>query len=408
MPVNEKSKSDIMKTSFQVLAFSLIALFLVSSCTTAKKFTESGDYDSAIDLCLRKLRGKDKKQLEYVQGLELAFKKAQERDLAAIDQLIAENRPENWKRIHEIHQQIRSRQDKVRPLVPLRASKGYEARFTFVDIGRMENESRTKAAEYLYSEAQRLISVAERGDKLAARKANDLLLELGRRYYRDYKDKAELLVKARNLGTSYVLVEIKNSSVRILPSDFSERLLAISKRELDTEWKEYFFDARPGEQFDYKAVFKVRDIDISPERVNERAYDDEKRIEDGWEYVLDKRGNVMKDSLGNDIKRTKYATVRAQVLEVHQTKAARVSAYVEIHDLQRSTLIDTREMVTEILFENYAATFRGDERALSKDSRQRIGNSPVPFPRDEDMIMQAAERLKPNLVEELRCNKAIL
>lgn len=397
-----------MKTSFQVLAFSLMAVFLFSSCQTAKKFTESGDYDSAIDLCLRKLRGKDKKQLEYVQGLELAFKKAQERDLGAIDQLKAENRPENWQRIHEIHLQIRSRQDKVRPLVPLRASKGYEARFSFVDIGRMENDSRAKAAEYLYDDAQRLIGLAERGDKLAARKANDRLLELGRRYYRDYKDKAELLVKARNLGTSYVLVEIKNATGRSLPRDFSDRLLAMSKRELDTEWKEYFFDARPGEQFDYKAVFKVRDIDISPERVNERTYDDEKRIEDGWEYVLDKRGNVMKDSLGNDIKRTKYATVRAQVLEVHQTKAARVSAFVEIHDLQRSTLMDTREMVTEILFENYAATFRGDERALSKDSRLRIGNSPAPFPRDEDMIIQAADRLKPNLLEELRCNKAIL
>lgn len=60
----------------------------------------------------------------------------------------------------------------------------------------------------------------------------------------------------------------------------------------------------------------------------------------------------MKDTLGNDIKRTKYATVRAQVLEVHQTKAARLIGYVEIIDLHSNQLIDTRELGTEILPSN--------------------------------------------------------
>ncbi|MBL7825271.1 MAG: hypothetical protein JNJ57_01480 [Saprospiraceae bacterium] len=397
-----------MKTGFQVLASALLFTFLVSSCETAKKFTESGDYDSAIDLCVRKLRGKEKKQLEYVQGLEVAFKKAQERDLETIAGLNPEKHPWNWETVNEIHLKMRSRQDKVRPLAPLRAKNGYEAKFSFLEIGRLESESRAKAAEYLYTQAQDLISKGEKGDKLAARKASSMLLELGRRYYRDYRDKTELLKKARDLGTSYVLVEIKNQTGRSLPREFTDRLLAMSKRDLDTEWKEYFLDSRPGEQFDYKAVFKVKDIDLSPERVNERQYEDEKRIEDGWEYVLDKRGNVMKDTLGNDIKRTKYATVRAQVLEVHQTKAARLIGYVEIIDLHSNQLIDTRELGTEILFEHYAATFRGDERALSQESRQRIGSQPAPFPRDEDMIVQAAERIKPNLIEELRCNRSIL
>jgi len=397
-----------MKTSFQVLAPLFLIAFLITSCQTAKKYVESGNYDDAIDLCLRKLRGKDNKKNEYVQGLELAFKKAQSRDLATISALKAESRPELWERIHDIHLDIRARQNKVNPLLPLVSKNGYKARFEFVDIGRLEIESRGKAAEYLYDQAVTSLGQGERGDKLAARKAYQYLRDLETRYYRDYRDKNDMMARARDLGTSFVLLEVKNESGKILPRDFSERLLAMSKQELDTEWKEFFFDAKPGEQFDYKAVFKIRDISISPERVSERAYTEEKTIEDGWDYVLDQRGNVMKDTLGNDIKKTRYTTIRAHVLEVHQTKAARLAGYVEIFDLNRNTSVDSRDLGTEIQFEHFAATFKGDDRALSQDSRNCIGSSPVPFPRDEAMLVQAAERLKPGLRNELRGSKAIL
>ncbi len=397
-----------MKTSFRMLASLSLIAFLLTSCQTAKKYLESGDYDDAIDLCLRKLVGKDNKKDEYVQGLEIAFKKAQSRDLATINALRAENSPRMWDRIHDIHLDIQGRQNKINPLLPLVSKKGYKPRFDFVDIAQLERESRGKAAEFLYNLAVSSIGQAERGDKLAARNAYKNLRDLETRFYRDYRDKNELMAKARDLGTSFILLEVKNESGKILPRDFSERLLALSKQEMDTEWKEFFFDAKPGEQFDYKAVFKIRDISISPERVSERAYIEEKTIEDGWEYVLDQRGNVVKDTLGNDVKRTRYAQIRANILEVHQTKAARLAGYLEIFDLARNISVDSRDLGTEIQFEHFAATFRGDERALSQDSKNCIGSSPVPFPRDETMLVQAAERLKPGLKNELRGSRAIL
>ena len=81
---------------------------------------------------------------------------------------------------------------------------------------------------------------------------------------------------------------------------------------------------------------------------------------------------------------------------------------MEIFDLSRNVALESQDLATEVLFEHFAATFKGDERALSQDSRSRIGNRPVPFPLDEDMLVQAAERLKPSLKEELRCSRAIL
>jgi hypothetical protein len=272
----------------------------------------------------------------------------------------------------------------------------------------MERESRQKAAEHLYNQAVVLLDRAEMGDKIAARKACDLLYDLQKRYYSNYRDKNDLIEKARDLGTSYVVFEVKNHSGKILPADFEDRLLAFGTQDLNTEWRVFSFEEKPGLQYDYKAVFKVRTIDISPERIQERAYTEEKKIQDGWDYVLDRRGNVMKDSAGNDIKTPRMVRIRADILEIHQTKAARISGAVEIRDIRSNELIESRELATEVLFENYAATFRGDERALTQESRLRIGNQPLPFPPDAAMLVQAAERLKPGVKEELRRSRAIL
>ncbi len=389
------------------LASFLSIVMLFSACRTAQKFTESGDYDGAIDFCVHKLQGKSKKKIEYVQGLELAFQKAQTRDLNTCDRLIAEGRAENWEQVNIIHKDIADRQSKIAPLLPLTAKDGHKAQFSFVNIAVLEKESRDKAAEFLYEHAQTLLEKATLGDKRAAREAYQDLVDLERRYYREYKEKTALKDKARNLGTSYVLFEIKNQSGAILPRNFQDRVLAISKYDLDSEWKAYYFESKPGIQFDYKVVYKINNIDISPERIHERSYTDEKEIEDGWDYVLDGRGNVLKDTLGNDLKVKRYARIRATVLEIHQTKSARLVGLVEVFDIDRNTLLDNQALSTEVHFEHYASTFIGDRRALSQDSECRIGNHPRPFPMNEDLLAQAADRLKPMIREELRGNRVI-
>jgi len=385
-----------------------LATVLFNACKSPQKLTESGDYDSAIDVCVRKLRGKGNKKPEYVQGLEMAFRKAQTRDVAIADQLAAADRPENWERINSIHRNIRDRQNQVIPLLPLTAKNGYRAKIELLDIASLERNSREKAADYLYAKAEELIERGERGDKLAARQAYQTLNDLESRYFRDYKDKTAIKNKARDLGTSYVLFTVKNQSAQILPRAFQDRLLNMSKQDLDSEWKAFYFEEQPGAQYDYKVTFRVTRIDAAPERVQERIYTDEKEIQDGWDYVLDRRGNVRKDSLGNDMKTPKYVRLRADIVEVHQNKAVRLAGFVEIRDAANNHLLDSRDLSTEVLFENYASTFRGDERALSDDSRCRIGNHPQPFPPTEEMLVQAAERLKPNLKAELRRNRAIL
>jgi hypothetical protein len=401
-----------MLNYIRISALPLIAILFISlmitSCRSAQKYVESGDYDDAIDFCIRKMKGKKNKKEEYVQGLQVAFEKAQDRDIRQANQLVTANRPENWEKINVIHRQIRTRQRKIEPLLPLRSKSGHTAKFTFINIEKLENESCEKAADYLYTQAETKLSLANKGDKLAARAAYGHLTDLKKRYFNSYKNSNQMLLDARRLGTSYVLFEVKNKSNKILPNDFDDRILDISKNDLDSEWKSFYFENTSGVKFDYKVVFNVRNVDISPERVSERNYADEKTITDGWDYVLDKNGNVAKDSTGKDIKTPRNVRIRADVIEVFQTKAARLTGIVQVLDAYDNTVLDKHDLSTEVLFENYASTFRGDERALSDDTRRRIGNRPVGFPRDEDMLVQAADRIKPDLKDELRRTRAIL
>ncbi len=382
--------------------FLLCATLLFASCRSTQKMVERGDYDEAIDFAVRKLRGKRKKSIEHVQGLETAFRKATERDMRFAERLDAANHPENWERVHSIHRKIAARQERIRALLPLRAETGYKAEFMFVRIEDLERESREKAAENLYTRAQSLIGQAEQGDKQAGRDAYALLLDLEKRFFRQYKDKDQLLRTARQLGTVHVLFSIENQSRQILPRSFNDRVLALNPTDLNSEWKRYYFASESAVNFDYRAVLNIRQVDISPERIRERSYTDETEVQDGWNYVLDERGNVRKDTSGNDLKTPRYVRLRANVLEAWQTKAARLTAAIEIYSVNRNARLDSRELGAEILFEHYASTYNGDARALSEQSRCRIGVRPLPFPQDEDMLAQAADKMKPQLRSELQ------
>jgi len=383
--------------------FILSLILLLSSCISPSKLVEMGDYDQAIDLSVKRLSGKKKKKTTLVKTLETAFEKATRQDMRLAESLEKEGRPENWERINAIHRQIGRRQSRIEPLLPLVDEHGYKAKFQFVRIEDLEQKSRENAAEYFYNKAATLLTQAKKGDKPAAREAFDNLQQINR-YYKDYKDKNRLELEALELGAIHILIKPENASNAILPKNFERELLQFSTGDLETTWRKYYNNPQSRNAFDYIVLVKMVNIGLSPEMVKEREYVDYKEIEEGWEYVLDQNGNVMKDSLGNDIKVPKKIFVTANVLEVYQHKVASVSGRVEFLERQTGNILGTENITADAIFENYASTFRGDKRALSEETKRRIGNSPMPFPPDEVLLMQAAGMLKPVIKQKIASN----
>lgn len=384
-----------------ILLFSL--LLLVSSCLSPAKLVDMGNYDQAIDVSVQRLTGKKKKKAKLVKSLEIAFEKATRQDMRMAESLEKEGRPENWERINDLHRQIGRRQSKIEPLLPLVDENGYKASFQFVRIEDLERESRENAAEYFYNRALTLLDQAKKGDKTAARDAYGELQQLDK-YYRTYKDRDKLEQEALDLGAIHILIKSENASNSVLPKNFEHELLQFSTGDMETTWRKYYNNPLSRNAFDYIVVVKMVNIGISPEMVKEREYVDYKEIEEGWDYVLDQNGNVMKDSLGNDIKIPKKIFVTANVLEVYQNKVATVSGRVEFIERQSGNVLASENITTDAIFENYASTYKGDRRALSEDTKRRLGNSPRPFPPDEALLMQAASILKPVVKQKIAGN----
>ena len=321
----------------KVVTALLIGLFL-NACVSPQKLVESGEYDRALLQSVKKLKGSKKKKAKYVAALEEAFEKATKRDMAQAEWLKQENRPENWEKINAIYRGIRERQERVRPLLPLVDQYGLKANFQFVKVDGLERESKEKAAAYLYAHAQELINEAKAGDKYAARKAHSELEKIDQ-YYSNYKDQRTLLRQARDLGMVNILYKMENRAPVILPRGFKSELERMSVRDLNTKWRTFYLQPNKDIDFDYTVVMKISDIEISPSLVKEREYQETREIEDGFEYILDENGNVLKDSLGNDVKVVKYTKVNAWVLETFQNKFATLEGFLEFYDNRTNDVI---------------------------------------------------------------------
>ncbi len=396
----------MLATSLKPVLFLLTALLILGSCSRPEKLLERGNYEGAISASIKKLSGKKKKKLKHVKALENAFARVTTQDMRDVKVLEKEGRTENWVEINRIHRRIKLRQEMIEPLLPLYASDGYKADFKFVKVEELELDSKKKAADFYYSEGKRYLAEAERGDKQAARTAYENFEDI-QRYYKSYKDEEKLMLRARELGTHYVLFKMENDSRTILPRDFEREIKRISVRDLDSDWRQVHLNPDAARKYDYTVVMRLTQIEVSPDLVKEREYIDDKTIEEGWEYVLDSKGNVMKDSAGNDIKIPKKVLIKARVFESYQHKAAHVGGKLEFFDNAAREIIHTEPLAVDAIFENYAAKFDGDKRALTEDSKRKIGNQPRPFPSSEALVLQAADLLKPIVKEKIARSRVI-
>jgi len=104
--------------------------------------------------------------------------------------------------------------------------------------------------------------------------------------------------------------------------------------------------------YDFNMRVAFRNISISPEKVRERHLIKEKQIKDGYEYLLDENGTIVKDSLGNKIEIEKFRTVRCDFYQYTQYKAAQVDGMISFLDLNTKQEIDSYPISSEFVFEH--------------------------------------------------------
>lgn len=375
----------------------MISISLLSACASADKMLERGEYDGLVRLATKKLSGKKKKDA-YVLALEEGIEKVTRQDMARIDALKNSASAEDWEDIIRIARQIEERQRKVDPFLPLVSETGYQAKFTFVRTDKIINEAKITAVNLYEKELNDLVAEARKGNKRTAQEAFHLIDHISSISNRH--SNTELRDEMRDLGINKIFLRIENNSQVFIPAGLEEELLTADFANFGGSWNRYYTEIDEDMQVDYHVVLRILDIATTHDEWHEFQYAHFKEVKDGWEYVLDAKGNVAKDSLGNDIKRDRIVKVHATVVETVQSKKALIRARMDIQDIHSGARIYSKPFEIEDCFSHTARNFFGDERALDPHLRQRI--LPVGYPSDAAMIWDAVQALKPKFFSEVK------
>jgi hypothetical protein len=135
-------------------------------------------------------------------------------------------------------------------------------------------------------------------------------------------------------------------------------------------------------------------VAVSPDQTIQRDSVIKRDVEDGFTYVLDKKGNVMRDSLGNDIKQKKYKTLQCALVETIQSKACRIDGDVEVIQMNPNKVLKKDPIGAQSGFENISSRALGDIQALNAKQLERTRTTIVPFPSDIEMVVRCSETLK--------------
>lgn len=380
-----------------------ILAITISSCGGVRK-TETaintGNFDQAIAIAVRNLSSdKDsRRNQEFVVLLEDAFAKAVLEDQITLNRLQSDPNPSVLESIYETLENMEARQSRIRPLLPLRIhDTGKQANFKMQDYTTSIMTARADLSDFLLDTARNSLSMA---NTFQARAIFDDLEYLNS-INPNYRDTGSLMDEALEKGTDYILVTLSNDTQQIIPQRLEEELLNFSTYGLSDRWSVYHNKVNTSVDYDYDLAINFRNIIISPEQVFQKELQKEILIKDGFNYELDARGNVRKDSLGNDIKTDRFKTVRATIFQSTQQKEVSIDANIIIMNKNTGQLVDRFPVGSNFIFTYLYGSVNGDRRAVDKAYLQTLNPVAVPFPTNEQMVYNSGEQLKLRIKEVL-------
>ena len=385
----------------------LLSFFvLISSCGVkqTQNLLSSGNYDQAIDNAVSNLQtNKDKKgKQDYIYLLEEAFAKAKERDLNAINLLAKDANPAQLEKMYNTYLQLNSRQEKIKPLLPLKLIKeGRNAIFPFDNYKDQIIDSKNALSAYLYANAKKLMATS---DKMNFRKAYDDLDYLNQ-INPGYKDVLRFMDEAKFKGSDYVSVYTKNETNMIIPVRLENDLLDFSTLGLNDKWTVYHSNKQKGISYDYGMVINFRQIYISPEQIKEREFVKERIIKDGVKKLIDANGKEVLDEKGKVVMVDNLRTVTARIYEFRQFKSCQITAKIDYINFRSNQLLQSFPISSEFIFENIYATYKGDRRASDDNYYSYFDRKPVAFPNSEQMVYDTGEDLKAKIKDIISRNK---
>ena len=370
----------------------ILLLSICFSCSPVKKINEnviSGEYDKAISKTideLNKTKNKKKKD-QYKLILKDVFNRSVIKSQNKISSLKKDNNPEFYYEIYLEYQKLINRQNKLMNI------SSSSLKFNFKNYDNDHIEFRYKTSNYYLELSKSLIS---NNDKLDYRNAYDYLIVI-ESINPNYLDTKSLINLCLLRGKDQILLNVLNESNSVIYKELQNDILNINGYDINSKWKSFHStkDNYSG-KIDFFIDLAFKAFIISPERIFEKENTKEKNIKDGYTYQLNDDGNVMTDSLGNDIKIDKIVKILVKTKEFSQSKSAKVIAEVRYYD-DKNIMIEKFPLESEFWFRNIYLEFTGDKRVLSRKDKRLLKRGALPFPTDEVLLFNNSENIKQKL-----------
>ena len=384
----------------RIIPFVFVLAIVLTGCGTSKKQLSKGNYDAAIEKAVKQLR-KDPADEDNIEILQKAYQVANEQDNERARYLKMENKPSNWDEIYLVYKRMNDRQALVRTVTPLNLN-GQTVNIPYVDYMQEMVIAKRKAADFYFAHGNELM---KNGTKEMYRQAYQEYMR-AKDYAGDYEGIDSKIQESRYMGISRVFVTIQNKSILKFPKEFEDGLLALDLPNLNSEWVEYHTQNLDDKvQYDYIINVNVINVAVSPDQTAQKDTVIKRDVEDGFTYVLDTRGNVKKDSLGNDMKLTKYKTLQCALIRTIQSKVCQIDGNVEVIEINPNRVLKQDPIGARSYFENVSSRALGDVEALNSAQKATLNTSIVPFPTDIEMVVRCSETLKQAIRSAMQNNR---
>ncbi|MDQ7947571.1 MAG: hypothetical protein REI78_06540 [Pedobacter sp.] len=370
-----------MKTSSRLRYFLYLSILIVG-CTTGKNALQKGNYDASVQKSVDRLRNSPKNE-EAQQVLATAYELALKDHLNKIQQAKISADVLRWEYILTNYEQLNSLAGEINSCAACQAIVPAPQQFT-ANIA----EAKLNAAAVRYERGLRYLDEA---DRASAKKAY-YDFERAKQFAPNYKDVDKKMDDAYWAAVVRVVVEpvqLNSSAYQLSNAYFQQQL-------------DYFISNYRNNKF---VLFYSQDQAVSqkirPDQVLSLSFDD---FMVGQTFVKERVEKMKRDSvIIGQIRNNKpiYATVKASFSVFDKKVASSGQLSMTISDWQTQKVIRQQRLSGTYVWQDSWATYKGDERALSKQQLKQLGKREVLPPGPEVLFAEFTKPIYAQVVDEV-------
>ena len=380
-----------MKTKFYSAAVMVTFLSVILfSCKSVNKLYQKGDYDEAVLTAVKKLQ-KNKLKEETKELVADAYAKAinqRRSNIAALEQRSDELKWEaiaaEYDRMQQLTNAINRSPEALHYVKP-------------VDFLNEYAQAAEQAATVRY---QRGMHWMQYSDKQSAKNAY-IEFDAASRFRKDNRELDDLKARSFDAAATYVVVNPVNTRGARFLNSFPN-----SAYSTDTDLLNYLQCNSPSIFVQYYSPWDAERLNRRVDQVIELEYAD---LQQQWptrtetterevykDNVLLRERVIRPDSVVRE-----YGRVTAKIITTRETVNTTGSLYVTVRDGQNGSVLMDRRVDGSYCYTIENSRFRGDERALSDDEKNRLNNNRVNRPQERELVEAVTRNIQQNLNSEL-------